>query len=161
MRQRDAQALRRGRLVHVGEGAARQALLAVLVHAQDLHRNVARLERALELAEHVPAQHVWQEDVERHGDRLVLQREVERLGAARGDQRLQAGGMCGIDQDAGIVGIVLDDQQRALAGLQVVAVVGELVGEMLRQGDLRHRAAPGAAGAPPCAGQCTSSAGRG
>jgi hypothetical protein len=40
---------------------------------------VARLERALELAEHVPAQHVGQEDVERHGDRLVLQRKIERL----------------------------------------------------------------------------------
>ena len=94
---------------------------------------MARLERALELAEHVPAQHVGQEDVERHGDRLVLQREVERLGAARGDHGLQARGMGGIDQDAGIVGIVLDDQQGAIAGLDGVAVVGELVGEMLGQ----------------------------
>ena len=110
-RQRGAQALGRRRLVEVGEGAARQPLLAVLVHAQDLHRDVARLERALELAEHVPAQHVGQEDVERHGDRLVLQREVERLRAARRDQRLEAGGVRGIDQDAGVVGIVLDDQQ--------------------------------------------------
>ena len=138
-RQRRVQPFAGRRLVEVGEGAARQALLAVLVHAQDLHRDVARLERALELAEHVPAQHVGQEDVERHGDGLVLQREVERLRAARRHHGLQVRGMGGIDQDAGIVGIVLDDQQGAVARLDGVAVVGELVGEMVGQGDLRQR----------------------
>ena len=117
--ERGVQAFGGRRLVEVGEGAARQALLAVLVHAEDLHRDVARLERALELAEHVPAQHVGQEDVERHGHGLVLQREVERLRAARGDHGLEARGMGGIDQDAGIVGIVLDDQQGAIAGWMV------------------------------------------
>ncbi len=73
-RQGGIQPLGRRRLVEVGEGAARQALLAILVHAEDLHRDVPRLECALELAEHVPAQHVGQEDVERHGHRFVLQR---------------------------------------------------------------------------------------
>jgi hypothetical protein len=113
--------------------------LAVLVHGQDLHRDVARLQRALELAQHVPAQHVGQEHVERHGDWLVLQREVESLGAACRHHGLQPGHMGRIDHDAGVVGVVLDDQKRAVAGLQLVAIVGILVDEMFRQRDGRQR----------------------
>ena len=132
------QALGAGRLVDVGEGAARQALLTILVHGQDLHRDVARLERALELAEHVPAQHVGQEDIERHGVGLVFLGKLQRLGAPHGDQRLHAGGVGGIDHDAGIVGVVLDDQQLLVVGVEVVTVVRHL-DQALGQRDRRRR----------------------
>ncbi len=129
-------------LLKVGEGAARQTLLAVLVYGQDLYRDVACLQGALELAEHAPAQHVGQEDVERHGNDVILQGKFERLCAMRRDHGFQAGSVGRVDQDPGVAGIILDDQQRAIAGLQVVAIVEKRIGHTLGQNDGRWRRDP-------------------
>ena len=86
LRERVGDAFRRRRLVDEGEGAARKPVLAVLVERDDLHRDVPGQRILLELAEHVPAQHVGQEHVERHRGRLVLLGEVERVGAAHREQ---------------------------------------------------------------------------
>ena len=72
----------RHRLGDEGERAAGEAVLAVLVQRDDLHRNVAGQRIVLELAQHRPAQHVGQEDVERDRGRLELLGEIERVGAA-------------------------------------------------------------------------------
>ena len=72
------------------ERAARQAVLPVLVQRHDLHRDVPRVGVLLQLAEHRPAEHVGQEDVERDGRRLELARQRQRLGAAHRHQHLEA-----------------------------------------------------------------------
>ena len=110
-------AFARRRLGHEGERAARQPVLAVLVERDDLHRDVAGQRVLLELAEHVPAQHVGQEHVERHRGRLILLGKIERVGAAHRHQHLEALVAGEVDQDARIVRIVLDDQQDGIAGL--------------------------------------------
>ena len=112
-------ALARRRLGHEREGAARKAVLAVLVERDDLHRDVPRERILLELAEHGPAQHVGQEHVERDRGRLILLGEIERIVAAHGHQHLEALVARQVDQDARVVRIVLDDQQDRVAGLDV------------------------------------------
>ena len=87
----------------------------------------------LQLAEHGPTQHVRQEHVERDGGRMIVVGERDRLGAGRGDEHLEAVVMRKIDEDAGIVRIVLDDQQDHVAGSQLVAIVGQLLERPLGQ----------------------------
>ena len=106
------------RLGQERERAARQAVLAILVERDDLHRDVPRLRILLQLAEHGPAEHVGQEDVERHRGRPVLARQRQRVGAARRDQHLEAAVVGEVDEHPRVVRIVLDDQQRRLAGLR-------------------------------------------
>ena len=124
-RERLVDAFARRRLVDEGEGAAGQPVLAILVERDDLHRNMPGQRVLLELAEHVPAQHVGQEHVERNRGRLVLLGEIERIVAAHRQQRLEAFVARQIDQDAGVVRIVLDDEQNGVAGLDFHPVVGD------------------------------------
>ena len=85
--------------------------MLVFIERDDLHGNVARQRILLELAQHAPAQHVGKEDVERNGARLILLGKLKRVGAAHGHQHFEALVAREIDQNAGIVGIVLHDQQ--------------------------------------------------
>ena len=119
--QRRLQPLGRRRLGHEREGAAREAVLAVLVERDDLHRDVPRRRVLLELAEHRPAEHVGQEHIERDRRRLVFARQRERVGAAHRDQHLEAVVVRKIDEHARVVRIVLDDQQHGIAGLDASA----------------------------------------
>ena len=73
----------RGRLVDKGKCAARQRVLAILVQRDDLNRDMPGQRIVLELAQHRPAEHVGQEDVERDGGRLELLGKIQRFGAAR------------------------------------------------------------------------------
>ena len=143
-------ALRGRRLGDERESAAREAVLAVLVERDDLHRDVPGQRVLLELAQHGPAQHVGQEDVERDRGRLVLLGELERVGAAHRHQHLEALVAREIDQHARIVRIVLDDQQDRVARLRSRAG---------RPGSAR-RAAPAAAIAQARAAAATPAAGR-
>ena len=99
-------------------------MAAVLVGGQDLHRDVPRLGFLLQLVEHGPAEHVGQEDVERHRRRQELAGQGQGLGAAARDQRLQPAVAGEIDQDARVVRIVLDDEQRGVVGPDVGPIVG-------------------------------------
>ncbi len=116
-------------------------MLAVLVERDDLHRDVPGQRIVLELAQHGPAQHVRQEHVERDRGRLVLLGEIERFGAARGDQHLEALVAGEIDQHPRIMRIVLDDQQDGVAGLEIEPVVGQLLDDarLLGRGLQRRR----------------------
>ena len=105
------------RLDQERERAVLEAVLALLLDRDDLHRDVARRRIVLELVEHRPAEHVGQEDVERDRGRLVLARERQRLRAALGDQHLEAVVARQARAARGVVRIVLDDQQHAVAGL--------------------------------------------
>ena len=101
--------------------------MPVFIERDDLHRDVASQRVLLELTEHAPAQHVWQEDVERDSARLVLLGEFKRIGAAHSHEHLEVLVARKIDQDARIVGIVLDDQQDGIARLNLVPVVRDLL----------------------------------
>ena len=122
-RDRRLHAFGRRRLGHERERAARQRVLAILVERDDLHRNVPGQRILLELAQHGPAEHVGQEHVERHGSRLELLGEFKRIDAAHRDQHLEAAVAREIHDDAGVVRVVLDDQQDAVAGNDVQPVV--------------------------------------
>ena len=106
-----------GRLGDEGERTAGETVLAILVQGDDLHRDVPRQRVLLELAEHGPAQHVGKEYVERDGGRLVLLGEIERVGSPHRDQDLEALLARKVHHDAGVVRIVLDDEQDRVAGL--------------------------------------------
>ncbi len=119
LRQRRAHAFGRGRLVDKGKRAARQRVLAVLVERDDLDRDVPGQRVVLELAEHGPAQHVGQEDIERDRSRLELLGEIQRLRAARGNQDLEALVAGEIDQHPGIMRVVFNDQKNGVSRLEI------------------------------------------
>ena len=114
--ERGFQALGGGRLDEVGEGAVRQAVLALFFQRDDLHRDVARGRVELELVEHRPAEHVGQEDIERDG------RRAGTAGPATGPARpcvatmpLKPLSRAKPEQDARVVRVVLDDEQHGVA----------------------------------------------
>ncbi len=77
----------------------------------------------LELTQHVPAEHVGQEDVERDCARLILLGEIERIVAALGQQGLEAFVARQVDKDTRIMRVVLDDKQDVVARIQIHPVV--------------------------------------
>ena len=78
------------RLVHERERAALQAVLALFLDGEDLHRDVPGRRVVLQLVEHRPAEHVRQEHVERDRRRAVLARERRPSAPVFGDDRLEA-----------------------------------------------------------------------
>ena len=69
-------------------------------------------------------------------------RQVERLGAARRHQHLEALSRAQIDHHAGVVRVVLDDQQHAVARLRCPCrSSGTLLGGPLRRAARRERRA--------------------
>ena len=107
--------------------------LARLVGGYHADRHVARGEVGLQALEHAPALHVGQEDVERHHRRLVLAHHGERARAGAAHHALEALLPRRVEQDAREAEVVLDDQEDLVAGLDVVAVVVGLVGELHRR----------------------------
>ena len=65
-------------------------MLAIFVERDDLHRDMAGQRVLLELAQHRPAEHVGQEDIERDRGRLELLGQLQRVDATRRDQHLEA-----------------------------------------------------------------------
>ena len=97
----------------------------------------------LEPLQHAPAVDVGQEDVQRDGVGLVLARHGQGGGAERRDQPLEALLAGRVQQEAGEAQVVLDDQQHAVAGLDVVAVVADLVDQRRRLGSAAISRGPG------------------
>ena len=126
LRQGVGNAFARGGLGDERKRAARKTVLTILVEGNDLHRDMARERILLELAEHVPAQHVRQEHVERHCRRLILLSKLERSVAAHRQQHLEPPVASQVDQDAGVMRVVLDDEQNGIAGLNLQPIVGNL-----------------------------------
>ena len=90
LRQRRADPFGRRRLADIRKRAAGERMLAVLVQRDDLHRNVSRQRIMLQLTQHRPAEHVRQENIERHRGGLELLGEIEGVGTARRDQDFEA-----------------------------------------------------------------------
>ena len=105
------------------EGAAGEAMLPGLVGRDELHRNVSCQRVLLELVEHRPAEHVRKKDVERHGGREELFGERQRLISTVRHEDLETGTARDVDEEPGIVRVVLDDEQRQVPWDHFVAVV--------------------------------------
>ena len=103
--------------------------------------NVARGRVELELVEHRPAEHVGQEDVERDGGGVELPGQGQAHRALGGDDALEALVARQAQQDAGVVRIVLDDEQHGVAVLDGVAVVLDVL--LARDGQDREFARRG------------------
>jgi hypothetical protein len=98
-------------------------VLAILVEAHDLNGDVTCLGILLELTQDRPSEHVRQEEIQRHGGWFELPGQRERFDATRGHQHLQALVVSQIHQNACVVRVVLDDQDRRISRLHVVAIV--------------------------------------
>src|SRR5690606_6855079 len=110
------------RLMREGKRAARQAMLAVFVHADDLYGDMAGLRALLQLAENSPAEHVGEADVERYGGRTIIAGQRQRIRAAAGHQHLEALVACSIPQQRSISGVIFDDQEDSIATTDLVAI---------------------------------------
>src|SRR5262249_25027736 len=125
--ERSFQLFRGERLDEVRESTSLQAMLTLLFHGDDLHRYVARAGILFEMTEHVPAQHVGEEDIERDGGWLVFPDERQGRAAKSADKSLETPVPHQAEQDAGVVGVVFDDEDARFAGFDFVPVVGHLL----------------------------------
>ena len=114
------------RLGQVRERAALDALVALLLDGDDLHRDVAGVGVLLEPRQHRPAEHVGQEHVERDRGRPVFAHHAQAVGAAIGDQHLEAARARQVAQHRRVARVVLDHQQRRVARHDLGAIVGRL-----------------------------------
>ena len=92
-------------------------------------------------------------------------RERQRVGAAHGDQHLEARVVGEVDQDARVVRIVLDDQQHGVAGLRsscavVRDLLDRLLGEPWPDGAGRARRAADCSATPARANRADADVGR-
>ena len=134
--ERMLEVLRRRRLEHVGKGAVRQAVLPLFFNRQHLHRDVPRGGIQFEIVQHRPAEHVGEEDVERDRGRPILFRQQQRRLSAVGDDALESLVARQAEEDARVMGIVVDDEQDVIAIVDVVAIVRHHV---LDLHDRQHR----------------------
>ena len=93
----------------------------------------------LQLAQHRPAEHIGQEDIERHRGGLELLGEIERLGTAGRDQDLEPLVAGEINQHARIMRIVLDNQENCVPRLEIQSVVRDLLDDAFRCRNLQRR----------------------
>src|SRR5580704_10090323 len=66
-----------------------QTVLALVLHRENLYRDMAGGAIALEVIKYGPAQHVGQKHVERDGCEWIFDRQRERVGAGSGQQHLE------------------------------------------------------------------------
>ena len=116
------------RLLQEGEGPELQPALPAVVDRDDVDGDVPGARVVLEAVEDDPAVHVGQAQVERDGVGLQLVRQLQGRLAVRGDHGLEAHLVRLVEQDRGEPGLVLDDQEDAVAGLDRVAVVAADLG---------------------------------
>src|SRR6185437_6550803 len=86
-------------------------------------RDVVQCRRLLELIEEEPAVHIRQADVERDRVRTEAPRQRQDVGAAGGDDALEAFLTRQVEQDRGELAVILDDEHDAVAGREGIAIV--------------------------------------
>ena len=113
-------------LVRKSIAPSRRPALPVLLHRDDVHRDVPGGRVVLQPVENGPAVRVGQPEVERDRGRLVLPGQRQRPVRALGDQPLEAAVAGQVQEDLGEVGIVLGDEEDPVALLDRRPVVGDL-----------------------------------
>jgi hypothetical protein len=127
-RERIVQRVTRHRLLEVGDGARLQSRLAFPHPADDVHGDVARVRVVLQAIENRPTVQPRQIDVQRHRVRLVRVRDPQAGLTVQRDQPLEVLLTRHVEKNAREVDVVLDDEDHAIAGRQVVTIVVETVG---------------------------------
>ena len=102
-------------------------MLAILVQRYHLNGDVSRRNVLLQLAQDIPAEHVWQINIERNSTRIVLVCQQQRIDAAVRDENFEFGAAREVSENACIALVVLDDQQHKIAGLYDIAVILDVV----------------------------------
>ena len=92
-----------------------------------MNGNVAGLAVVFQPGQNPPAVDVGQIDVEGDGVNLALAHEGQRIGPARGDDALEAVFVRHVEKELRKAGVVFDDQQRLVSGLDIRAVIFELL----------------------------------
>jgi hypothetical protein len=113
------------RFDEVGERAMGKPVLPLLLDRQHLYWNMPGRGIQFQAVQHCPSEHVGQEDVERDGRRPVLFGERNRGLAAVGHYPLESLIAREAEQHARIVGIVVNDEERAVTLPHLLAVVGD------------------------------------
>ena len=98
-------------------------MLAVFIQGQDLDRNVAHGGVLLQMIEHGPTQHVWQEDIQGNGHGMELTRQCERFSTPSSNQHLESLVSRQIAEQAGVVRIILDNQQNGVGLLKACTII--------------------------------------
>ena len=117
-------------------------MMPVFIQGQHLDWDVPGGRVLLQVVEHGPSQHVRQEYVERDGGGMEFAGQSQRFRAAHGHQHLESLVVGQVNQHAGIVRIIFDDQQDGVAGLQVGTIVRDTLNREFR-GDWRSAGAAG------------------
>jgi hypothetical protein len=86
-----------------------------------------------------------QEDIEGDRRREVLGRKAQSVAAPHGDDPFEAAPARQVEEDARVVRVVLDDEERRDPGRELVAVVGDLLEAGARE-DHRHARRGGGVG---------------
>ena len=111
------------RFFQIVDGAQAQAAKAIVLGADDVHRDMTCGGIVFQTVKHAPAGGIRQPQVQKDGRRPMLARERQGLLGAAGDQGLKPLFPRQIEQDAGEVGIILDDQEDLVPRLNRGAVV--------------------------------------
>ena len=103
----------------------RKAMLALFLNRQHLDWNMPRRRIELQVAEDGPAQHVRKKHIERDGRRQILPCQRQRRLTPVGDDAFEAFIPRKTEKNAGVMRIVVNDQQGAVAFVNVMPVVGD------------------------------------
>src|SRR5712671_2818121 len=117
------QPLCRWLLDKICEGAVGKAVLTLFLQSNDLHRNVTRSGIELELVQNGPAEHVGKEYIQRDSRGTKLSSKRKTHGSFQRYDSLETVIACEVEQDAGVVWIVFDDQQHGIAINNLVTIV--------------------------------------
>src|SRR5579859_7472474 len=114
----------------------RKAVMPVFVESEHLDWYVTGGGVLLEMVQDRPAEHVGQRYIQRYRGGMKLPCERQAVHAAQGNEDFEPVIVREVAEDAGIVHVVLDDQQDCVALLQVSAIVfdGRDVGLVRDQG---------------------------
>ena len=99
--------------------------MPVFIQSQHLDWNVPRGWILFQMVQHRPAQHVWQEDIQRNRGGMEFARQSESFRPAHRDQHLESFVARQIAKHSGIVGVILHNQQDSIVRLQIGPVVAD------------------------------------
>ncbi len=130
--QRDADRFAADRFGQEPDGATIQPARAAVDGGDEVHRDRPCAVVGLQFVEYRPAIHRRQCDVQQDAGRVMFARQLQARFAIDGGQRAVALAMDHVDQDARERRIVLDHQDRGLAGQQRTAIVVDHLRQQMR-----------------------------
>ena len=103
-------------LLQVRFSSESEAAPVILIHRDDVYRNVAGRRIVLQPAQNQPAGHIGQPDIQRNRGGPQFASQVQPFIAARGDDAFKATLATQLDQKRDESHIVLDEEEDLVAG---------------------------------------------